>query len=835
MAGDRSPQPSREAWEARKQDIHRWYLTENSTCDEIQKRLEARGFKVSERQIKNRLSEWNFERKKTPHTLYLAMLVVFEHHKSLNIEVQFSVPKREIRMTYSGQKVKKECERVKKRLVSSAEGLTYPSINEALRQLEQEGIVVEPRSLVMQQDHPNTIQLRDGAVSWDGFHYENLYRGYYPTMEVDTEIPNPEGLISFYCRQTETHTTAPEAATQSSLFAYRDASFHHHPYSSESPPTVYTPQSIGTPRSGSSTKTESSPPDLCFSPITLPGIGDNSLPSCKDFARHVADSRAFGQSHLDFSTREMRSKFPIVKVEEDFAASHICSEGDMKPMKQAARFASLAQSFSTCRQREAPYSPSDYGFRGVLDTREHLGSKIKREPLDENNYPSQDSGKQGNSLEAHKLTANRWAAPYYMECISKVPDLAALQRSKGQSMNALREALEHNNQFILPCLSWTMLMLGQTERMQQLVDFLQASCTVIEEQPNFKDSATYAVPFRYAWAWASNNEGKMNSCGNDLKRSYDQIRIIWEEEHPNVFVIAYFYAWDLLRKGKCSEAVEVLTNSLAVCETRMGSHDLLTINCLAVVSRAYGEMGDQKQALRYLRKAMAAIQLLEADEDHAEDHRPILQRFRLSLLGRHADLNFHLEDFPNAEKQFWRAVHLCSKLYGVGSVATWDAVYALKPVLLRTGKEALWKDLQDYMDKGWAYEHSKKWLKDQGKNAPPPPPVPPCLWPFQNEQQTRFRSPSIEDSEMGGFQALFRERVSHDEIHASEASRAHRQTAAKHPLHNPRTGANTSKTLSRHISRSRLKRHPLATPQSIKAGLSHNYYTGHPVGQIRVL
>jgi tetratricopeptide (TPR) repeat protein len=307
-------------------------------------------------------------------------------------------------------------------------------------------------------------------------------------------------------------------------------------------------------------------------------------------------------------------------------------------------------------------------------------------------------------------------------------------------MEALRYALEHNNEYILPCLSWTMLILGQAERMQQLADFLEASCAVIDEHQSMGRGFTYAIPFRYAWAWARNNEQEMNSFGDRLEHCYNQIRIIWGEEHPNFFVSGYLYAWNLLRRGDNAKAIKLLTNSLPVCEKEMGRHDLLTINCLAVISRAHGEMRHWVEAIHYLRKAMAAIQLLEADEDHAHFHRPILQRFRLSLLGRHADLKFHLQDYTGAEKQFWRAFHLCSQLYGLENVDTWNAANGLGSVLQMTGKEAVWKDLEDYLYKAWAWEHTRKWCRENGKEAPPPPPAPPCLWPFEDQEETNVGS-----------------------------------------------------------------------------------------------
>ncbi|EXJ58107.1 hypothetical protein A1O7_05531 [Cladophialophora yegresii CBS 114405] len=159
MAADRSPQPPKEAWERRKHVIRRWYLTENRTCEDIQRTLENEGFKVSERQIKNRLSEWKFERKKTPFQQYVAMLVVADYYKSCGVDIDFEVPKREERVTYTTQKVRKECERVKKRYATRGQPLHLPSLSHAQAILEQNKISWSEKHLVVrpnvfEQDHP---------------------------------------------------------------------------------------------------------------------------------------------------------------------------------------------------------------------------------------------------------------------------------------------------------------------------------------------------------------------------------------------------------------------------------------------------------------------------------------------------------------------------------------------------------------------------------------------------------------------------------------------------------------------------------------------------------
>jgi hypothetical protein len=334
----------------------------------------------------------------------------------------------------------------------------------------------------------------------------------------------------------------------------------------------------------------------------------------------------------------------------------------------------------------------------------------------------------------HKLTASQWAAPYYMQCFSKDMRKDALASSKALSMNALQYALERNNEFILPALSWVILVLGQTQRKRLLADFLRESCDLIDKQHPVRNSFTYAAPFRYAWAWARNDEEAMDRIGDDLERSHVQIGHIWGTEHPNYFVSGYLFAWHLIRKGDYMKAIQMLTDSLPVCQRRMGRHDLLTVSCLAVVSRAHSEVGNLEMAAEYCYKAITASEFLVAAQDRIRLHRPILQRFRLELLERHASLTLHLRDHLKAERELWRLLYLRGRVEGLLSAGTWSAAEKLEPMLKGRGQGAAWEELMAFIRGGYRWEQLNAWYKeDQERREPPPPPpvAPPCWWPFR--------------------------------------------------------------------------------------------------------
>ncbi|EHY53002.1 hypothetical protein HRR83_006162 [Exophiala dermatitidis] len=107
--------PSKEDWEEKKAVIRQMYLYENRTCAQVQDYLQEHGFHVNTRQIKNKLNEWGFERKKTRAEQYLAMLYVANIYAAHGSDVIFNVPKREERQDYSTRKIRKECDRIRKK------------------------------------------------------------------------------------------------------------------------------------------------------------------------------------------------------------------------------------------------------------------------------------------------------------------------------------------------------------------------------------------------------------------------------------------------------------------------------------------------------------------------------------------------------------------------------------------------------------------------------------------------------------------------------------------------------------------------------------------------
>ncbi|OAP59947.1 hypothetical protein AYL99_04949 [Fonsecaea erecta] len=716
MVGDRSPQPPRETWEALKPDIRRWYLRENRTCEYIQKQLRLRSIFVSERQIKNRLSEWKYERKKTPHQHYLAMSVVAEAFKARGHEAVFEVPKREELVTYNAQKVKKECERVKKRYLSHRESLRLPTLFEAEYTLRVAGISWKFKDhLVMHNNHAARIQLYGPPLQWHTSPHDLPHR--IVTVRNGDILTNGGSVPTLLeNRQDDEDSPLSQLDPVHTCNSPEDDPVSQSPSPPKISPKPNTPPSV------------TSPQDLPPPILTAATTGSQFLPlepiSCNELSwkalmAEVTDGRnvffPMNPTHAVLSST--LETFPV----EDEAHSRLHANCSISPTASLFVLASPSDTIfnpNACRSCPPPHSHQSYDFGESIGT---LCKGIKYEPPEYPTYFHSVCSFQDSSEEDRKLSASQWAAPYYVQCFSEQPQEGILEYRKSQSMHILQYALEHNNEFILPCLSWTMLVLGQTQRMGQLADFLSASCSIISSQPAMRKSYTYEVPFRYALAWASNDLDEMELHGDSLGRSHTQIGQIWGREHPNFFVSGYLYAWHSIWRGDYHGALRLLTNSLPVCERTMGRHDLLTINCLSIAARAYAHLGHIKAAVQCYRRAMSATQLLEEDQAHVEAHGPVLQLFRSTLLARHAMLLFRLQDPFGAEKQLRKVLDIRLLIRGVHNLIIWWAAWPLASLLQETGQYADANALINELHQWHYWEQEVDRCMHVGLSPPPRP------------------------------------------------------------------------------------------------------------------
>ncbi|KIX02375.1 uncharacterized protein Z518_08316 [Rhinocladiella mackenziei CBS 650.93] len=696
VAGPRSSTPSKEEWETRKATIRQLYLSENKTCKAIKGFLNAEGFNVTSRQIKNKLNDWKFERKKTPAEHYLAMLTVANFLVRRGIDIVFDVPKRDERQDYTVQKVKKECDRIKKKKNACDRVLfVLPPLGEARNILRTADIRWKQRYPAIQIGARAHLQPRRPRSSPQ--HRYPSGQGFPDgagSLADDGDLSSPNGSVETILGTRSHHSSpvntifVPVASSNDPLFVKLTP-----PDSSMKFSSVHTPNFLGS-SSGPSLMTS---PTLSSSPshgsvLTISGLSISSFDYITDF---LNSADAAGQENA-------------ASLAWDSAGTDMCT---------------TAQNHPVCNQCSWPRRHVDFGF---VDEIRYLSSRSAADEQREDpswSFFSHISSPEITDIGVLKMSASRWIGPYYSQCFVTPIHMAALERSKSLSMEALKCCLCQDNPYIFPGLSFMVLMLGDSGRMAELAAFLDASCTVIDGHQQMRGSFTYASPFHYTLAWAIGDECGMDCYGENFDRSLAQISQIWDKFHPHYLVTAYFSAWHHIHKHKYSEAIPLLKECLPISERVMGRHDLLTINCLVILARAYADEGHLPLAVALLRRAMDPL-------DKSQE--PRIERFRLMVLCRLGQFEAEMGQNGNAEEKFWKVLQGRSFACGLETGDTWSAVYRLCDIFSRTNRDQQAKDLMNYMEKRLNWERDQAWYA-QNKRTPP---TPPWWWPFSAEDKT---------------------------------------------------------------------------------------------------
>ncbi|KAK4937976.1 hypothetical protein LTR10_021465 [Elasticomyces elasticus] len=714
MSSPRTPCHSREEWEEWKAAIGRMYLDENKTCKEIKTYLDRAQFGCTERQIKNRLSEWKFECKKTPAQHYMAMLSVTIALAHQGFDVVFDVPKRLAREDFTVKKVKKECDRIRKKCDKDRTTFTIPSIETAEQALCDANI---HWTAVTQEDQPGLIAQPCSHldVTIDAYRSEqqqaaaNLYeytRSHeYPTR--DRESPS---------HRFATIHTSPESSYRSSPDS--SGSQKNSPRSPSSPGTVYSddsPEASQPNRSPIGLLAARPPPDVEIPNSSMAllstkcGYGDKGDSLCRSTSAPygIPEATCSVGNHISALSCKTSNTGKLPSANAQILAKILDTRAEVSQISNLY-----------CK----PEPSEDFDFSEALDS-----MKV------EDNHNSTWNRSDGVSISVkpttsnHKMNACRWAAPYYSQCFKNNFDKTTVDRSKVQAMQMLKQCLKEDNPWVYPCLIWMVLVLGSHCRMQELASFVHASCEIIDEDPNMHDSFTFAAPFHYTLAFTTGNDGDMNHWGDCLPRAYEQIQHIWGERHPNFLVIAHFYAWHQLRRGNYDCGIPLLRRCLPICEQVMGRHSLVTINGLVMISRALEETQNFRWAIDYLQTAL----------DRLNGQRPDLEKFRLTLLQRLAELKLrHTDDLQTAEAQLFNVLYGRGFLGGLDERSTWSTVHSLCEVFNKTGRARQAIELLDYCTKRLDWERTRDWCIEHQKEAPPPP----WWWPCELHEITGEQS-----------------------------------------------------------------------------------------------
>ncbi|KAK5056028.1 hypothetical protein LTR84_012579 [Exophiala bonariae] len=288
-----------------------------------------------------------------------------------------------------------------------------------------------------------------------------------------------------------------------------------------------------------------------------------------------------------------------------------------------------------------------------------------------------------------KMHVSQWAGPWLWLAFG---NQLGQQTSKEGGMNALRRTLrlQPDNQYVFPCLSGMITVLGAWGKDAELGDFLRASCLVIDEETN--QNPIYSSTFHYALAVHQENDVDKRRYGENFARTHEPMKLVWQEDHPNVLVNISFWAFYLLDERKFAEAIALLERYLPSFMDVMGRHDLFTINCRAILSRAYEEVGNYSEASHHLEQALEVI----------GDQRWVVSAVKLRLQGRLGELKRQMGELSSAEQYLRHCVVGRMELFGLQDAAIWWFIDILCEVLSRSGRngdiDLLLRDLQQRDD-----------------------------------------------------------------------------------------------------------------------------------------
>ena len=259
----------------------------------------------------------------------------------------------------------------------------------------------------------------------------------------------------------------------------------------------------------------------------------------------------------------------------------------------------------------------------------------------------------------------RWAQPFYMGCFSAAKyALHDLTELKADAIKSLRTILLVNpeNKHVFPCLNEVVTVLSMNEKWVQLEEFLRQSIGVIEE------NSPLATPFRYALAACIDDSDAKNHYGSMLQQTHNYMVPRCGLKHPNLLVNSYYWAWHQMDNGKHGQVINLLRDRLAEAQNlldgqKWDGHNLMIVNCLVMLGRAYFETNQHQKACNSYERALG----------HLYGH-SYLQAYHLMILLRLAQSQVALGDMALAELHVKQVVHGRIAILGYSSQSTSSAI-----------------------------------------------------------------------------------------------------------------------------------------------------------------
>lgn len=229
-----------------------------------------------------------------------------------------------------------------------------------------------------------------------------------------------------------------------------------------------------------------------------------------------------------------------------------------------------------------------------------------------------------SSVQRRQL-AIEFAAPFFLACFPTAHSREEFRFSKSRAMDRFKYILTVNpeNQFVLPLLNWMSTILSSNDKTDLLKDFTSECCQVLD---TCRDAGfPLSTPFRYTLAFCNDDVASQEYHGSQFAYGTQRLIQLYGPDHPNVLVNEYFHAWHLMMQPSgWAAARSILEDCLIKSEKVMGTRDLMTINCLAVLGRGFAENGHHRQAQAIFQDVL----------DRFKDPARFLEAYHLLILGR---------------------------------------------------------------------------------------------------------------------------------------------------------------------------------------------------------
>ncbi|KAL6246214.1 hypothetical protein RBB50_006449 [Rhinocladiella similis] len=642
------------------------YLSDEITCGDIRAHLISNDFACSEKQIKNRLREWNFECKKTPSGEYLAMFSYANSGRGRRYEVVFDVPKHLGRAYFSRNKIKKECDRLKIKCERGHASFSLPSFEDAEVILSDADIrtwrkVAGSDCLLPLQPYPDS----------EACDYERNFLGEPPAIYMDwivsvndnVQVREVEVESESACASLENERTCP-SPTVAQTSAMRLTNPHTISngdslalIAKDSPYSQWTPCENNDLTWKPSNRDDQTTSMTCAEPST---VSSHAVL----MAVHMSDNARFLLDVLD-------TRRSLTSLREDWHKEELMSSLDVSGSQDII-------------MDEGDYSNSDAGecFKPLENG--FSGPRIDSDPL-----VSQNSQSPKNSVD--EITS---------------------EHDESQVISKVQQGLREAGDWLLPGLLWQQLILGLNGQDKAYQDFLSTTCTAIEKAPDLENRHAISLPFRYALAEARQDSDGIARWGEDLPEAYARIKNSWGIGHPNSLIFAHYVAWHDLYCDRVENAITRLKETLAISERSMGLHSIVTISCLAILSRALDQNNDLNGAIVYIEKAL----------DRLDGRRSDLEKYRSILLHRCGVLLRRTNRPHEAIQCLLVAFYGRLIMYSIESGELWSAITELSGAFLDIGQVQTADEIVDYATKRFNWVVRLAWARENEIELPRPRP-----------------------------------------------------------------------------------------------------------------